>query len=158
MTGTRQVHFRVLGPLQVEDGSGPVAVGGHKPRTLLAALLVARGEVVPADRLLAAVWGDSPPDGASTALRAYVSRLRGVLGDAAPLRHRPPGYCLSLAAATLDADGFEQRVRTGRAAAAAGDHPRALADLDAALGLWRGDALAEFADEEFAVAEAARLT
>ncbi|SFT99849.1 Predicted ATPase [Geodermatophilus amargosae] len=158
MTGTRQVHFRVLGPLQVEDGSGPVAVGGHKPRTLLAALLVARGEVVPADRLLAAVWGDSPPDGASTALRAYVSRLRGVLGDAAPLRHRPPGYTLSLAAATLDADGFEQRVRTARAAAAAGDHPRALADLDAALGLWRGDALAEFADEEFAAAEAARLT
>ncbi|WP_369258176.1 BTAD domain-containing putative transcriptional regulator [Geodermatophilus amargosae] len=158
MTGTRQVHFRVLGPLQVEDGSGPVAVGGHKPRTLLAALLVARGEVVPADRLLAAVWGDSPPDGAATALRAYVSRLRGVLGDAAPLRHRPPGYCLSLAAATLDADGFEQRVRTARAAAAAGDHARALDDLEAALGLWRGDALAEFADEEFAVAEAARLT
>jgi predicted ATPase/DNA-binding SARP family transcriptional activator len=158
MTGTRQVHFRVLGPLQVEDGSGPVAVGGHKPRTLLAALLVARGEVVPADRLLAAVWGDTPPDGAPTALRAYVSRLRGVLGDAAPLRHRPPGYCLSLAAATLDADGFEQRVRTARAAAAAGDHPRALADLDAALALWRGDALAEFADEEFAAAEAARLT
>ncbi|WP_204264600.1 BTAD domain-containing putative transcriptional regulator [Geodermatophilus normandii] len=158
MTGTRQVHFRVLGPLQVEDGSGLVAVGGHKPRTLLAALLVARGEVVPADRLVAAVWGDSPPDGAPTALRAYVSRLRGVLGDAAPLRHRPPGYCLSLAAATLDADGFEQRVRTARTAAAAGDHPRALADLDAALGLWRGDALAEFADEEFAAAEAARLT
>ncbi|NEM08425.1 AfsR/SARP family transcriptional regulator [Geodermatophilus normandii] len=152
------MHFRVLGPLQVEDGSGLVAVGGHKPRTLLAALLVARGEVVPADRLVAAVWGDSPPDGAPTALRAYVSRLRGVLGDAAPLRHRPPGYCLSLAAATLDADGFEQRVRTARTAAAAGDHPRALADLDAALGLWRGDALAEFADEEFAAAEAARLT
>lgn len=158
MTGTRQLHFRVLGPLQVEDGSGPVAVGGHKPRTLLAALLVARGEVVTADRLLAAVWGDAPPDGAPTALRAYVSRLRGVLGDAAPLRHRPPGYFLSLADATLDADEFEQRVRTARAAAAAGDHQRALAELDVALALWRGDALAEFADEESAAAEAARLT
>jgi predicted ATPase/DNA-binding SARP family transcriptional activator len=157
MTGTRQLHFRVLGPLQVEDGSGPVAVGGHKPRTLLAALLVARGEVVTADRLLAAVWGDAPSDGAPTALRAYVSRLRGVLGDAAPLRHRPPGYCLSLADATLDADEFEQRVRTARAAAAAGDHQRALAELDTALALWRGDALAEFADEEFAAAEADRL-
>ncbi|MGY1796166.1 AfsR/SARP family transcriptional regulator [Geodermatophilus sp. SYSU D00525] len=158
MTGATHLHFRVLGPLQVEDGSGPVAVGGHKPRTLLAALLVARGEVVPADRLLAAVWGDAPPDGAVTAMRAYVSRLRGVLGDAAPLRHRPPGYCLDLDGATLDAAEFEQRVRTARAAAAAGDSARALADLDAALALWRGDALAEFADDDFAAAEAARLT
>ncbi|SFO01168.1 Predicted ATPase [Geodermatophilus obscurus] len=158
MTGTGHVRFRVLGPLSVEDGDGPLAVGGHRPRSLLAALLVARGEVVPADRLVAAVWGDAPPDGAATALRAYVSRLRGVLRDAAPLRHRPPGYCLSLDAATLDAAEFEQRVRSARAAAAAGDHARALADLDAALALWRGDALAEFADEEFAAGEAARLT
>ncbi len=158
MTGAAHVRFRVLGPLAVEDGDGPLAVGGHRPRTLLAALLVARGEVVPVDRLVAAVWGDAPPDGAATALRAYVSRLRGVLGEAAPLRHRPPGYCLALDGAALDAAEFEQRVRSARAAAATGDHGRALADLDAALGLWRGDALAEFADAEFAAAEAARLT
>src|SRR3712207_737171 len=112
MTGAAHVRFRVLGPLQVEDGSGPVAVGGHKPRTLLAALLVAHGEVVSADRLVGVLWGDTPPDGALTALRAYVSRLRGALGDAAPIRHRPPGYGLALDAATLDAAEFEQRVRT----------------------------------------------
>ncbi|WP_245691988.1 BTAD domain-containing putative transcriptional regulator [Geodermatophilus telluris] len=158
MAGAAHVHFRVLGPLSVERAQGPVAVGGHKPRTLLAALLVAHGEVVSADRLVAALWGETPPDGALTALRAYVSRLRGVLGDAAPLRYRPPGYCLVLDAATLDAAEFERRVRTARAAAAAGDHGRVLAELDTALGLWRGDALAEFADEEFAAAEAARLT
>ncbi|MGY1609464.1 BTAD domain-containing putative transcriptional regulator [Geodermatophilus sp. SYSU D00700] len=158
MTAPAHVRFSVLGPLRVEDGAGPLAVGGHKPRTLLAVLLVARGDVVPADRLVAAVWGDTPPDGALTALRAYVSRLRGVLGTAAPLRHQPPGYSLSLEDATLDAAEFEQRVRSARAAAAAGDHGRALADLDAALGLWRGDALAEFADEEFAAPEVARLT
>ncbi|MEX5719005.1 BTAD domain-containing putative transcriptional regulator [Geodermatophilus maliterrae] len=158
MTGAPHARVRVLGPLQVDDGDGPVPVGGHKPRTLLTALLVARGEVVSADRLVAALWGDAPPAGALAALRAYVSRLRGVLGPAAPIHHRPPGYCLSLDAATLDAAEFEQRVRTARAAATAGDHARALADLDAALGLWRGDALAEFADEDFAAAEAARLT
>ncbi|WP_073419540.1 BTAD domain-containing putative transcriptional regulator [Geodermatophilus nigrescens] len=158
MTGAAHVHFRVLGPLSVEGPGGALAIGGHKPRTLLAALLVARGEVVPAERLVSVLWGDGPPDGAMTALRAYVSRLRGVLGDAAPLRHRPPGYCLALHTATLDAADFEQRVRSARAAAATGDHARALADLDAALALWRGDALAEFADEEFAAPEAARLT
>ena len=53
---------------------------------------------------------------------------------------------------------FEQLVGAGRAAAAAGDHARALTDLDAALALWRGEALAEFADDEFAIATVARLT
>lgn len=152
------MRFRILGTLQVEDESGPIAVGGPKPRTLLAVLLVAGGEVVPADRLVDALWGDAPPAGAVAALRAYASRLRGVLGAAAPLRHRPPGYCLSLDAATLDAAEFEQLVGSARAAAVAGDHGREVADLDAALALWRGDALAEFAHDGFAAATAARLT
>jgi DNA-binding SARP family transcriptional activator len=158
MTGEGRPRFRILGPLQVDADGGPAAIGGHKPRTLLAALIVAGGEVVPTDRLVADLWGDDPPDGAMTALRAYVSRLRGVLGAAATLRHRPPGYSLSLGAATLDAAEFEQLVATARNAAAAGDHGRALADLDAALALWRGNALAEFADDDFAAATAARLT
>jgi predicted ATPase/DNA-binding SARP family transcriptional activator len=152
------VRFRILGPLAVEDADGPVALGGPKPRTLLAALLVARGEVVPADRLVAALWGGDPPAGALVALRAYVSRLRGVLDGAATLGHHPPGYRLSLDTGTLDAAEFERLVVEARSAAAAGDHARAVADLDAALALWRGDALAEFDDDEFATAEAARLT
>ena len=92
------------------------------------------------------------------ALRAYVSRLRGLLGPAADLRYRPPGYSLTLAAATLDAAEFEELVGAARAAGAAGEHARAVTDLTAALALWRGDALAEFADDEFAAAEAVRLT
>ena len=114
------MRFRILGPLQVEDVDGPVALGGPKPRLLLAVLIVAAGEVVPADRLVAALWRDAVPPGAVTALRAYVSRLRGVLAPGAALRHHPPGYCLILDGATLDAAEFEQLVGAGRAAAAAG--------------------------------------
>ncbi|WP_409330577.1 BTAD domain-containing putative transcriptional regulator [Trujillonella humicola] len=158
MTAAGTVQVRILGPLQVEDGRGPVAVGGHKPRTLLAVLLLAGGDLVPTDRLVMALWGDEPPPGAGTALRAYVSRLRGALGAAVDLRFRPPGYCLTLDGASLDADAFERLVTTARAAVTAGDHERALADLDAALALWRGDALAEFAEDDFATATAARLT
>ena len=65
---------------------------------------------------------------------------------------------LSLDGATVDAVEFEGLVEAARAAAAAGEHTRALADFDAALALWRGDALAEFADDEFAAAAAVRLT
>jgi predicted ATPase/DNA-binding SARP family transcriptional activator len=152
------VRFRILGPLAVEDADGPIALGGPKPRTLLAVLLVAGGEVVPADRLVSALWGGDPPAGALVALRAYVSRLRGVLDGAATLRHQPPGYSLSVATGTVDAAEFERLVEAARGAAAAGDHAGAVAHLDAALALWRGDALAEFADDEFAMAEAVRLT
>ena len=53
---------------------------------LLAALLVAAGAVVSADRLVAALWGDAPPPGAVAALRAYVSRLRGALAPRQRLR------------------------------------------------------------------------
>jgi predicted ATPase/DNA-binding SARP family transcriptional activator len=152
------VRFRILGPLAVEDADGVVALGGPKPRTLLAVLLVAGGEVVAADRLVADLWGADPPASAPIALRAYVSRLRGVLDGGATLRHHPPGYSLSLQTATVDAAEFERLVEAARAAGAGGDHAGAVAELDAALALWRGDALAEFADDEFATAEAARLT
>ena len=74
------MQFRVLGPLTVENDRGPVALGGPKPRALLAALLVEAGRVVSADRLVVALWGESPPPGAVSALRAYASRLRGALG------------------------------------------------------------------------------
>ncbi|HKQ41636.1 MAG TPA: winged helix-turn-helix domain-containing protein, partial [Pseudonocardia sp.] len=74
------MQFRMLGPLTVENDRGPVALGGPKPRALLAALLVEAGRVVSADRLVVALWGESPPPGAVSALRAYASRLRGALG------------------------------------------------------------------------------
>jgi len=151
------MQFRMLGPLTVENDRGPVALGGPKPRALLAALLVEAGRVVSADRLVVALWGESPPPGAVSALRAYASRLRGALGAGQRLRFQAPGYVLSLDGAALDATAFEQHLGAARRAAAADDHAAALQRLDAGLALWRGDALAEFADLEFAAAEAGRL-
>ena len=151
------VRFRILGPLDVEDGGNPVAVGGPKPRTLLAALLVNRGTVVTADRLVDAVWPQDAPPGAVSALRAYVSRLRTALGPPERLSYRAPGYLLSVDDDELDATHFEQRVAEARSAVEGGDHRRALDVLDIALSLWHGDALAEFAHLDFAAGEAARL-
>src|SRR6185312_342257 len=108
-------------------------------------------------RLVVALWGESPPPGAVSALRAYASRLRGALGAGQRLRFQAPGYVLSLDGAALDAAAFEQHLAAARRAAAADDHTAALQRLDAGLALWRGEALAEFADLEFAAAEAGRL-
>ena len=56
----------------------------------------------------------------------------------------------------LDLDRFERLRREGRAALDAGDAATASARFGAALELWRGPALAEFA-EPFALVEAAHL-
>jgi DNA-binding SARP family transcriptional activator len=52
------VQFRILGAFEVPADDGvPVALGGPKPRTLLAKLLLHAGVVVPTDGLVDAVWG-----------------------------------------------------------------------------------------------------
>jgi DNA-binding SARP family transcriptional activator len=51
------MKFRILGPLEVEDDGRELALGGPKPRALLAVLLLHPNEVVPADRLIDELWG-----------------------------------------------------------------------------------------------------
>jgi predicted ATPase/DNA-binding SARP family transcriptional activator len=137
------VEFRVLGPLEVVDGGSPVAVGGPKPRALLAALLLRPGAVVSTDRLVTAVWGAAPPRDAIGALRAYISRLRVVLSGER-LRWQAPGYTLDVAEGELDAAAFMHLLGQARERAADADHLRAVELFDAALALWRGEALVEF--------------
>jgi len=155
------VKFRILGPIEVLVDGEPASLGGPKPRALLAVLLLERGRVVSTDRLVTTLWGDEPPRDALGALRAYVSRLRAALGPAADpdrLRFRAPGYQLTVGDDELDAVEFEQLVHSARERAAAGEHDRALELLDAALGLWRGEALAEFDPAELGMqAELTRL-
>jgi predicted ATPase/DNA-binding SARP family transcriptional activator len=152
------MEFRILGPLEVHDGSAPVRVPGAKERALLADLLVNAGRVVPADRLVEDLWGDDPPGNPANTLQGRVSALRRALGPAGSgtVATRPPGYVLEAAPEQVDAGRLEGLVAEATAAAA-GDGPRAARLLEEALALWRGPALAEFADQPWAQAEAARL-
>jgi len=99
----------------------------------------------------------SPPRTAAKTLQNYVLRLRRHLegcGDAAIIT-RPPGYALE--GLTTDAAAARALVVEGRALADRGEHDAAIAAFDEALALWRGPALAEFADRPFARTEAAAL-
>jgi predicted ATPase/DNA-binding SARP family transcriptional activator len=155
--GAGVVEFRILGPLEVLDGATPVAVSGAKERALLADLLVHAGRVVAADRLVEDLWGERPPGNPANTLQGRVSALRRALGPAAArLTTRPPGYRLDVDPELVDAARFE-RLAADADRAAARDPARALGLLAEALGLWRGPALAEFADQPWAQAEAARL-
>ncbi|MGW4956094.1 BTAD domain-containing putative transcriptional regulator [Nonomuraea sp. NPDC004186] len=147
------MRFGVLGPLAVWTADGePVKVPEVKVRALLADLLIHAGRPVSADRLIENLWGDRPPANASGALRVKVSQLRRAVGGL--VAYRAPGYVLHVEPSSVDAGLFETLI--GRAQRASGPEERA-ALLREALGLWRGDAYAEFADEPFALAAVARL-
>jgi DNA-binding SARP family transcriptional activator len=152
------LRFRLLGPLEVvDDGGGRVDIGGRQPRTLLAVLLVAEGRRVTLDAVVDALWGDDPPASATGTVQSYVSRLRRRFGDERLLTWDEAGYRLDVTADQVDARRFEAMAEHGRARLAEGRAAEARAVLVEAEELWRGPALAEFADLEFAVGYAARL-
>jgi DNA-binding SARP family transcriptional activator len=111
--------------------------------------------VVPAQRLIAALWGERLPEDASNALHQVVGRLRRQLGDDL-VATGPAGYRLACDPAAVDADRFEADYRAARRLATEDPAAAAEALLDSALGLWRGPAYGEFGDG-FARAPAARL-
>ncbi|MEU8797249.1 BTAD domain-containing putative transcriptional regulator [Spirillospora sp. NPDC048819] len=154
------MRFGVLGALAVwTDDGGLVAVPGLKVRALLADLLVSEGRPVPADRLIDDLWGEDLPGNPMGALSAKVSQLRRVLEDAEPgaralVESRPAGYLLGAGGERVDARRFRRLVDDARQAAEPKERAALLAE---ALGLWRGPAFADFADEPFARPAIARL-
>ena len=150
------MDFRILGPLEVEQESRPVRLGGPTQRALLVLLLLNANEVVPRARLIEEIWGDEPPPTARTALHVHVSHLRKALG-AERIETQAPGYKLHVEPGRLDLSRFEQLITRGREALAGGDAARASEVLRQALSFWRGPPLAELEDVAFARRERIRL-
>jgi DNA-binding SARP family transcriptional activator len=73
------VEVRLLGPLEVRLGDGPVDLGPRKQRAVLAMLALEAGRTVSVDRLAEGVWGDPPPPSAAKMVQLHVSHLRRVL-------------------------------------------------------------------------------
>jgi DNA-binding SARP family transcriptional activator len=153
------VEFGLLGPLVVRAGGVPVVVSASKQRVLLAALLLRANQVVGAGELAEAVWEGCPPETARVTLQNYVKRLRHVLGPAGYERivTRPAGYAIEVGPGELDVARFTELRAGGLAAARARSWERAVAQLGAALGLWRGQPLADVPSQVLAVAEVPRL-
>jgi DNA-binding SARP family transcriptional activator len=158
------VELRILGPLEVVDGDRRLDLGPYRQRAVFTILVLHGGVVVSLDRLVDLLWGETPPNAATGSLQAYVSNLRRVLEPergprqaATVLVTEAPGYRLGLDPDAIDAVRFERLAKEGREHLVAGDHSTAIARFDAALNLWRGEALAEFRFEAFAAADVARL-
>lgn len=137
------MEYRILGPVEVVTGDGPLALGGPKQRALLGVLLLNPGRAVSTDRLAAALWGDEPPDTAVNILQGHVGDLRRLL-DRDTLLTRPPGYLLRAEDGQIDAARFERLACEGRRLLAS-QPASAAARLREALALWRGPVLADIA-------------
>ena len=146
------MDIRLLGPLEVRDGDGVVSLPRRQQRALLAALALRAGEVVSTDRLVADLWGDHAPASAIGSLQNTVAGLRKLIGRDVLLT-QPPGYRLAIPRDDVDAHRFEALVAEARDVEPA----KRLELLRSALELWRGPALAELVEEEFARLEAPRL-
>ncbi|MFF3400050.1 BTAD domain-containing putative transcriptional regulator [Streptomyces sp. NPDC002659] len=161
------MEFRILGPVEIHDERSGVriALTGAKQRALLGALIVKRGQVVSAHRLIDELWGHTPPANATNALQAHVMRLRRLLpvpvpGSGEPHHEwivtRSMGYVLRAGRAGTDAGQFHQLAAEGRAQAVA-DPEEAAGLLRRALALWRGAALEGAGRGDICSAEAAQL-
>lgn len=149
------MEFRLLGPVEVADENGTLPLGGAKLRTLLAALLLAPGQVIATDRLVDIIWDDEPAPTARALIQTYVSALRRTIGTEI-IRTKAPGYLASAPDDSIDRNRFECFVAQGRSAAAGGRYREASNAFRAADALWRGPALGGVRSRILAT-EAARL-
>ncbi|MFJ3309335.1 ATP-binding protein [Streptomyces sp. NPDC086549] len=150
------MRFSILGETRARHDDGTeLPLGGPARRALLALLLVSAGETVPADRLAEEANPAGPQS--AHALQSQVSRLRSVLGPAAPIERSGGGYRIVVPYDAVDAGRFERLARGGRDALGTGDPGRATALLREALGLWQGPALADLPESQTARAAAVRL-
>jgi LuxR family maltose regulon positive regulatory protein len=150
------MRVRLFGELEAEHAGVPVPVRGAKQRALLALLALRPGQPVSADRLIDVLWGDGQAAHPANALQAQISQLRRALGPAAVLTTEA-GYSLAVDPQDVDVVRFEHLVTQGQRLAEARRPADASAALSEALGLRRGEPLAEFTYAGLFDAERAHL-
>lgn len=140
------MRFEILGPIRVHAGAEEVAVTAARERVLLAMLVLHAGSPVSVPQLVEATWNGEPPDNARSQIHGCVWRLRRQLAAAGASDQvvvtEPAGYRLQVDSHEVDVREFRRLRDRARTAAAAGQGAEASDHYRAALGLWRGSALA----------------
>jgi predicted ATPase/DNA-binding SARP family transcriptional activator len=137
------MEIQILGPLRVFAAGEAVELSAALERALLLRLLLDANRPVSLAQLVEDLWAGRPPRTAVRTMRVYVSRLRQGLGEVDRITTTADGYLLRVEPGECDAQRFETLAAAG--------------EFAAALTLWRGAALAEVANTEWARIEASRL-
>lgn len=155
-----QGEFRILGCVEVTGPGGRLDLASGRQRAVVAALALEPDTVVATWRLVEALWDERPPRTALRSLHSHVARLRlglDACGLGGVLETRDPGYLLAADPSTVDAWRFERDAQRARADLAAGKAEAALGAFADALGLWRGEALADAQPAGWTAVQAHRL-
>ncbi|GAA1027860.1 MULTISPECIES: AfsR/SARP family transcriptional regulator [Amycolatopsis] len=139
----------LLGPPRAWIDGEEVTLGPPMQQAVFAALAARCGRPVSRTELLADLWGSARPHSAEGNLHTYVAGLRRALEPdrsarqpASLLSSENGGYVLRIDEAKLDLAIFERYRAQAEARKADGDLVGASSQLEAALGLWRGQAMA----------------
>jgi len=152
------LDIRLLGPVSVALDGRDVSIGSPKQRTLLAMLALSHRASVEA--LAEVLWREGAPASVAATIHTLVSRVRRILEGpdrGVTIRSEGGGYLIEMDPALLDVNRFQDHAAAGRAAAAEGAWSEAADRLRRALSLWRGPALADLVDHDFARMAAVRL-
>ncbi|HWO68405.1 MAG TPA: BTAD domain-containing putative transcriptional regulator, partial [Umezawaea sp.] len=147
MSTTSSLVIRLLGPVRAWRNGVEVDLGTARTRAVFTVLAMRANDAVSKDELIDGVWGDAPPATAGASLYTYISALRRALeperskrSAGVVLTSSGAGYALRLDREALDVHRFD-RHREQAEVLARHDPERAVAELDAALALWEGEAL-----------------
>jgi len=123
-------------------------------------LLMQEGNLVSLNRITEGIWGEDPPVTAKGQIQTCISALRRQLrkfGDDHMIVTSLVGYTIRIPTESLDSAVFRRMINSGRELAAAGKIRDAVAELRAALALWRGTAVASDVDSGVVRTMAIRL-
>lgn len=135
-----ELRFNLLGSVEVIRDGSSITLKSARQRVILVMLLMAPNHIVTINRLIDAVWDGEEPDTARMQIQICISALRRALG-ADVIETSVGGYAIHLYGEQLDVSRFDECLQRARAAAREGRLPEALAEIERALGLWRGPAL-----------------
>ncbi len=141
------MRFSVLGPVLAEADDGtPLVFARPSQRRTLAVLLLCTRQPPTRTQLIDALWGESPPGDAETALRVRIRELRRVLAGRDRLITHQAGYRILVEPEELDTVSFGDLAAQGRAALDGGRAEEAARLLTQACGLWRDPPLIDLPD------------
>ena len=153
------MEFRLLGPLEVVVDGLSQRLPGRGERALLALLALTAGRMVSAAWLIERLWApENMPADPMNALQIRVSKLRRLFsewGETGCLVSELAGYRLAVDPMSVDTERFAALLNRARRL---GDPIDAVNVYDEALSLWRAEPFSEFVDQQWTVAESARLT
>lgn len=150
----REIRVSLLGPSTIERGEGDMPPDWRRERVRSLFGFLALRRSASRETIAAAIWPDLDAAASAQNLRRTLNYLHGVLepereaGDA-PWYVRSEGDSVRLVGEGLWVDVWELHARLDSVAASdsAGRPADVLAEIDAALTLWRGDLLGDIYDD-----------